>query len=105
MSIFFQALPTQKPEEPAKGPERRAGYTYSIFGLLSTATTYSNVGGTLVMSQVEDVYNGFGQLTTQYQEHNGAVNTTTSADVQYAYGTCLLYTSDAADDLLCVDLG
>src|SRR5665213_167408 len=87
MSIFFQALPTQKPEEPAKGPERRAGYTYSIFGLLSTATTYSNVGGTLVMSQVEDVYNGFGQLTTQYQEHNGAVNTTTSADVQYAYGT------------------
>src|SRR5450756_2906943 len=28
----------------------------------------------------------------------------TCARCQY-YGTCLLYTSDAADDLLCVDLG
>jgi len=71
----------------ASGPELRQGYTYNIFSLLNTATTYSNYGGTIVMSQVEDAYNGFGQLTAQYQEHNGAVNTTTSASVQYAYGT------------------
>ena len=31
------------------------------------------------------VYNGFQQLVTEYQEHNGAVNTGTSANVQYAY--------------------
>src|SRR5665213_1476368 len=59
----------------ASGPELRQGYTYNIFSLLSTGTTYSNYGGTIVMSQVEDAYNGFGQLTAQYQEHNGAVNT------------------------------
>src|SRR5659263_387890 len=28
-----------------------------------------------------------------------------AADVQMVKDTCLLYTSDAADDLLCVDLG
>ena len=27
------------------------------------------------------------------------------ASLPYIYGICLLYTSDAADDLLCVDLG
>jgi hypothetical protein len=33
---------------------------------------------------VQDVYNGLGQLTTEYQEHNGAV-TTNSVKVRYAY--------------------
>ena len=34
---------------------------------------------------MQDVYNGFGQLITQYQEHSGSVNTSTSLKVQYGY--------------------
>jgi hypothetical protein len=38
-----------------------------------------------VVNQVLDTYNGLSQLTGEYQEHNGAVNTATSPEVQYAY--------------------
>jgi uncharacterized protein (TIGR03066 family) len=31
------------------------------------------------------VYNGVGQLTGEYQSHSGAVNTSTTPEVQYAY--------------------
>jgi YD repeat-containing protein len=34
---------------------------------------------------VQDVFNGLGQLITEYQAHSGAVNTSTTAKVQYAY--------------------
>ena len=37
------------------------------------------------MNQVQRAYNNFGQLITEYQEHSGSVNTSTSAKVQYAY--------------------
>jgi RHS repeat-associated protein len=36
-------------------------------------------------NQVEDLYNGLGQLITEYQSHNGVVNTSTTPSVQYAY--------------------
>lgn len=36
---------------------------------------------------MQEAYNGFGQLTTQYQEHSGSVNTSTSLKVQYAYAS------------------
>jgi RHS repeat-associated protein len=36
-------------------------------------------------NQVEDLYNGLGQLITEYQSHSGAVNTSTTPSVQYAY--------------------
>jgi RHS repeat-associated protein len=39
------------------------------------------------VNQVEDVYNGFGQLTKEYQEHSGAVNTGSSLYVGYDYDT------------------
>ena len=32
-----------------------------------------------------DVYNGLRQLTGEYQSHSGAVNTSTTPEVQYAY--------------------
>ena len=38
-----------------------------------------------VVNQVEDLYNGLGQLTNEYQEHGGTVNTSTSKQVQYAW--------------------
>ena len=38
-----------------------------------------------VLNQAEELYNGFSQIVTSYQEHAGAVNTGTSAKVQYAW--------------------
>ena len=95
-------------------------WTYEIRGVIQNVTTYSAVTGGSVVNDVQRVYNGFRQLTTEYQEHSGAVNTGTSAKVQYSYangsantirltgitypnGNLLTYsygTSGAANDLL-----
>ncbi len=48
-------------------------------------TSYDAASGGSIVNQVQDGYNGLGQLTTEYQEHSGAVNTSTSPKVQYAY--------------------
>jgi RHS repeat-associated protein len=61
------------------------GYSYNDAGLPFKQTSYSNSAMTTVENQDEDVYNGYGQLTIEYQETSGAVNTSTSASVQYAY--------------------
>src|SRR6202022_300754 len=47
-------------------------------------TSYNAASGSVV-NQVQDVYNGLGQLITEYQSHSGAVNTSTTPRVQYAY--------------------
>jgi RHS repeat-associated protein len=60
------------------------GYSYNDAGLPFKQTSYSNSTMTTVENQVEDIYNGYGQLTIEYQETSGAVNTSTSASVQYA---------------------
>jgi RHS repeat-associated protein len=39
----------------------------------------------LPVNQVQDTYNGLGQLTNEYQEQAGAVNVATSPQVRYAY--------------------
>jgi len=67
------------------GSIRALGYTYTAMGLPFQQTSYSNSAGTTVVNQVEDVYNGFGQLTKEYQEHSGAVNTGSSLYVGYDY--------------------
>src|SRR5258708_40222185 len=61
------------------------GYSYNDAGLPFKQTSYSNSAMTTVENQDEDVYNGYRQLTIEYQETSGAVNTSTSASVQYAY--------------------
>ena len=43
------------------------------------------VGSGSVVNEVELAYNDFRQMTTSYQAHGGAVNTSTTAKVQYAY--------------------
>ena len=48
-------------------------------------TSYDAASGGSVVNQVQDVFNGLGQLTTEYQSHSGAVNPSTSPKVQYAY--------------------
>jgi RHS repeat-associated protein len=42
-------------------------------------------GAPIVANQIEDVYNGLGQLLTEYQAVSGAVNPPTTPSVQYAY--------------------
>ena len=37
------------------------------------------------MTQVQRAFNGLGQLTREWQSHSGAVNTSTTPSVQYAY--------------------
>jgi RHS repeat-associated protein len=56
-------------------------------GRREKVTSYDNatVGSGSVVNQVQFVYDDFGQLVTEYQEHGGAVNTSTSLKVQYAY--------------------
>jgi len=38
-----------------------------------------------VVNQVQRVFNGLGQLVTEYQSHSGAVDTSTTPKVQYWY--------------------
>jgi RHS repeat-associated protein len=61
------------------------GFKYTALGLPYQQTSYSDSSGATVVNQVQDAYNGYGQIVTQYQEHNGAVNTSSSLKVQYAY--------------------
>jgi RHS repeat-associated protein len=50
-------------------------------GRFLTAT----VGAGSIVNEVQFVYDDFGQLVTEYQEHDGAVNTSTSLKVGYTY--------------------
>lgn len=65
------------------GSVRKLGFTYNTQGLVEKLTSYNSSGG--VVNQVQREYNGLGQLTKEYQEHAGAVNTSISEKVQYTY--------------------
>ncbi len=101
---------------------QRISRTYEVRGLLEKLTSYDNatVGSGSIVNEVQYAYNTFSQLVTEYQSHSGAVNTSTSPKVQYAYSdgsanhvrrTSLTYpstkvvtydygTSNGGDDLL-----
>ena len=67
------------------GTVRAIGATYNSQGLPFQQTSYSDAAATTVVNQVQDVYNGLGQLVTEYQAHSGSVNTSTTPSVGYAY--------------------
>src|SRR5207245_1141682 len=48
-------------------------------------TSYNAASGGSIVNQVQQVYNGLSQLITEYQATSGAVNTSTTPKVQYAY--------------------
>jgi RHS repeat-associated protein len=48
-------------------------------------TSYSAASGGSIVNQVQDAYNGMGQMITEYQSHSGAVNTSTTPKLQYSY--------------------
>ena len=64
---------------------KRLGESYDTAGRPFQQTSYSNTGGTTILNQVQDAYSGYGQLTTEYQSHSGAVNTSSTPNVQYGY--------------------
>ena len=63
------------------------GLSYEVRSLIEKITSYAAATGpgSTVVNEVENAYNDFWQLQQQYQEHSGAVNTSTSPSVQYAY--------------------
>jgi RHS repeat-associated protein len=65
------------------GAIRKIGRTYEVRGLLQNVTSYDGSGS--VVNDVQMAYNTFQQLQTDYQAHSGAVNTSTTPNVAYAY--------------------
>jgi len=56
---------------------------YDPRGMLNKITSYG--ADSVLLNQVLLVYNSFSQLAQDYQEHNGAVNTSTTLQVSYSY--------------------
>src|SRR5438128_9889633 len=67
------------------GTMRRMETAYDGQGNAYLFTSYDASSSGNVGNQVQRAFNGLGQLTTEYQEHSGSVNTGTSPKVQYAY--------------------
>lgn len=67
------------------GAVRRIETAYDGQGNPYLVTSYDAASGGSVVNQVQRAYNGLGQVTAEWQEHGGAVNTSTSPEVQYAY--------------------
>jgi RHS repeat-associated protein len=67
------------------GAVRLLTTAYDTGGRPYLYTSYADTGGSTIVNQVEQIYNGLGQLITEYQSHAGAVNTSTTPSVQYAY--------------------
>src|SRR6185437_15165573 len=66
---------------------KRLGFSFNALGLPFQQTSYTDTAGTSIANQVEDLYNGYGQLVQQFQSHSGQVNTSSTPSVQYAYST------------------
>src|SRR5712692_7322909 len=58
---------------------------YDTAGRAYQFTSYSAASGGTIINQVQQLFNGLGQLTTEYQAHSGAVVAGTTPRVQYAY--------------------
>ena len=63
----------------------RIGRTYEVRGMVEKITSYDAAASGSVVNEVQNAFNDFAQLETQYQEHTGAVNTGTTPKVEYAY--------------------
>jgi RHS repeat-associated protein len=67
------------------GAVQRIEYAYDSQGNEYLTASHNAATGGSIVNQVEDTFNGLGQLTNEYQSVSGAVNTNTTPDVQYAY--------------------
>lgn len=67
------------------GSVRRIETAYDTADRPFLFTSYDAASGGNVVNQVLREFNGLGQMTAEYQEHGGAVNTSTSPKVQYTF--------------------
>ncbi|NBR87751.1 MAG: hypothetical protein EBS84_19395 [Proteobacteria bacterium] len=65
----------------------RVSRAYEVRGMVTSVTSYDNatVGSGSVVNEVKSEYNDFSQLVNEYQSHAGAVDTSTTPRMQYAY--------------------
>ena len=63
--------------------------TYDSLNRVQNITSYGSTGGTgTVVNDIQYAYyNGTEKVATSYQSHSGAVNTSTTLNVQYTYDT------------------
>lgn len=80
LSDYVDNLPSS-----VDGTIRKLQYGYDALGRLTTAS--SEDASLAVKNQVVRVYNGFGQLSEEYQAHRGAVDPAATPSVQYIYDT------------------
>src|SRR5207302_7744536 len=67
------------------GAVRELATNYNPLGLPYQLTSYATAMEGTIINQVQDVYNGLGQLITEYQSHSGAASIGNTPNVQYAY--------------------
>ena len=67
------------------GAVRRIETAYDTQGNAFLFTSYDAASSGNIVNQVQREFNGLGQLITEWQATNGAVNTSTSPKVQYAW--------------------
>ncbi len=67
------------------GAVRRIETAYDIQGNAYLFTSYDAATGGSVLNQVQEKFNGFGQLINEYQAHGGTVDTATTLNVGYSY--------------------
>jgi RHS repeat-associated protein len=67
------------------GSIRRIETAYDTGDRAYLFTSYNAASGGSIVNQVQDAFNGLGQLITEWQAHSSAVNTNTSPKVQYTY--------------------
>ncbi|MEZ6049199.1 MAG: RHS repeat-associated core domain-containing protein [Planctomycetaceae bacterium] len=68
------------------GAVRSIKRTFDDQWRVEKVTSYGSTGGTgTVRNEVQVAYNEYDQITNFYQSHEGAVNTSTSPSVDYAY--------------------
>jgi len=67
------------------GSIRRMETAYDTQGNAYLLTSFDAPTAGNIVNQVQRSFNGLGQLTAEYQSHSGAVNTSTTPKVQYAY--------------------
>jgi RHS repeat-associated protein len=67
------------------GSVRRIETAYDTQGNAYLITSYDAATAGNIVNQVQRTFNGLGQMTAEYQSHSGAVNTSTTPNVQYTY--------------------
>src|SRR5207248_2026517 len=67
------------------GSVRRLEAAYDTAGRPYLYTSYDAASGGNIVNQVLQIYNGLGQLITEYQSHARPVDPASTPQVQYAY--------------------